>query len=170
MQNKKLKQERLKEILHYNPEAGEFTRKVSNNSRIKVGDIVGTVRKDGYLRIMIDGKDYLAHRLAYLYITGSFPTNQVDHINHSKDDNRWINLRLVSNQENHRNQSMRVDNKSGFNGVYWSKHANKWHSQIRSNGKKKHLGYFKDLDEAITARKKANIKYGFHLNHGCNVY
>jgi hypothetical protein len=161
-----LTQNYLKENLDYNPTTGIFNWKVSNNNRIKVHDIAGSVRKDGYIHIRINGKDYRAHRLAYLYITGSFPLNQVDHINHSRDDNRFSNLRLVSNQENQRNRSMRVNNKSGFTGVCWDKCANKWKAQIKANGKVKYLGSFTDLAEAIDCRKKANVEYGFHTNHG----
>jgi hypothetical protein len=166
---KDIKQSELKEILHYEPTTGIFKWKVSNNNRINVGDVAGSINSDtGYHRIKINAKSYFAHRLAFLYMTGEFPPEQCDHINHSKDDNRWINLRLVSHQDNQRNRSMRVDNKSGFTGVFLHKATNKWTAQIKIKGKSKHLGLFTELAEAITCRKKANIKYGYHKNHGEN--
>ena len=160
-----LTQERLKETLHYEPLTGYFTWIKPKQVR-RINGIAGCVDKNGYRLIGINGKLYYAHRLVYLYIKGEFPPEQVDHINHSKDDNRFSNLRLVSNQENHRNQSMRVDNKSGFVGVSFAKNANKWVAYIKINGKPKHLGLFTELAEAIAARKDANTKYGFHQNHG----
>jgi hypothetical protein len=164
---KTITQEELKEVLDYSPETGVFTRKVSNSPRVKVGDVAGSVDKaNGYRYIKINGKRYLAHRLAFLYMTGEFPPEEVDHISHSKDDNRWVNLRVSSHQDNQRNRSINTNNKSGFTGVSWYKSTNKWMVQIKINGKKKHLGYFKDLTEAINARKKANSKYKFHKNHG----
>ena len=161
-----LTQEYLREQLHYEQDDGTFKWNVSNSPRVKVGDVAGTVNNKGYRIIRINGKDYKAHRLAFLYMTGEFPPEQIDHINHKRDDNCFINLRLASNQENHKNRKMSVRNKSGFNGVYWHKHANKWLANININGKKKYLGLFKDLNEAINARKDANKKYKFHTNHG----
>jgi hypothetical protein len=166
MQNK-LTQEKLKKQLHYNLTTGLFTRKVSNSNSVKIGDIAGSVHSDtGYLRIWINGKSYFAHRLAYLYMEGSFPPEQTDHRNHNRLDNRWVNLRLTSHQENQKNRSISANNKSGFNGVSWHKDRNKWVANIRINGKQKNLGYFKELAEAIDARQEANIKYGYHQNHG----
>jgi hypothetical protein len=163
---KELTQEYLREILTYEQDDGTFKWKVSNNLSVKVGDVAGSVDKRGYLRIGIDGKTYRAHRLAFLYMTGEFPLSGTDHINHDKLDNRFINLRVASQQDNGRNRSINTNNKSGFTGVCWYKHTNKWRTQININGKKKHLGYFKDLAEAINARKNANVENGFHTNHG----
>jgi hypothetical protein len=161
-----LTQDYLKEQLNYEPTTGLFTRKVSNNYRVKVGDVAGSMTAQGYRQINFNGKVYKAHRLAFLWMNGEFPTNQVDHINHNRLDNRWINLRVASQQENQRNASMRADNKSGFTGVGWHKRDKKWGARIRIKGKNKHLGYFTDLDEAINARKRANVKHNFHQNHG----
>jgi len=105
----------------------------------------------------------MAHRLAWFYMEGEWPTG---HINHIRDDNRWVNLREVSNQENHKNQSISINNKSGVIGVCWNKKARKWHAQIKVNYKAISLGCFSDIHNAIKARKDAEIKYGFHKNHG----
>jgi hypothetical protein len=162
-----LTQEDLREQLHYEQDDGTFKWKVSSAKRVKVGDVAGTVDSvTGYRRIRINGKRYFAHRLAFLYMAGEFPPEGVDHINHDRLDNRWVNLRPASQQENNKNVSMSVRNKSGFTGVHWYKPLDKWMANIKINGKSKHLGYFKDLDEAIACRKEANTKYGFHQNHG----
>ena len=82
-----LTQERLKELLHYDPETGYFTWKISPNNAVKVGSVAGT-SMNNYIRIIIDHKAYLAHRLAFLYMEGYFPEHEVDHINRIRDDNR----------------------------------------------------------------------------------
>ena len=131
----------------------------------KVGFIAGSINSDGYLNIIVCGKHYKAHRLAFLYMTGGTP-NQVDHINHDRKDNRWENLRPANNKINQQNQSKYKNNTSGYTGVVWSKSNKKWQAQIKSNGKNIHLGYFKKIKEAVLIRKAAEIEYGFHENHG----
>ena len=99
-------QEYLKSLLDYNPETGKFIWKVSKNNRVKSGSEAGTIQSSGHRSILIDKKDYLAHRLAWLWYYGRWPEDQIDHINHNPDDNRIENLREVSNQENGKNQSL----------------------------------------------------------------
>jgi len=90
----------------------------------------------------------------------------VDHINHIRHDNRWSNLRIADQSENQRNRSMNKSNSSGFTGVCWCKKLDKWKSFITLNKKNKHLGYFENKDDAVEARKAANIKYDYHKDHG----
>ena len=161
-----LTQERLKDLFNYNPETGVFKRLVSASLNTKAGQIAGSANGKGYLRIMVDGKQHKSHRLAWLYVYGEFPSDQVDHINGVKDDNRLTNLRAVTNAENSKNVKMRISNTSGTMGVYWDKPRGKWRAQIKANGKNKYLGIFKDISEAIAVRKKAEILHGFHENHG----
>lgn len=170
-QNKKkealLTQARLKEVLKYNKITGEFIRLVATSNRVKVGELAGSINKyNGYRQIRIDNERYQAHRLVWLYIHGEFPKNDIDHINQIKDDNRISNLRDVAHSENHKNRSLSNNNTSGVMGVYWDKRDNKWLAQIKVNDKQLHLGYFFDKEDAISARKEANIKYKFHKNHG----
>jgi len=99
-------------------------------------------------------------------MVGEWPENQVDHINHIRNDNRWINLREVTHQENNKNCSLRVTNTSGFMGICWDTSRGLWKSQIMVDGKTKYLGRFKDKKQAIKARQEANILYNFHENHG----
>ena len=158
-------QKTLKENLHYNPDSGLFIRLTSNSNRIKVGDIAGSATSDGYIRMCVLGKHYKAHRLAFLWMTGEFP-EECDHINHVKDDNRWSNLRSVTRTQNNQNHSIQSNNTSEFVGVYWFKRDKKWRAYITVNQKQIHLGYFDKKEDAISARKEANIKYDFHRNHG----
>lgn len=99
-------------------------------------------------------------------MTGSWPKEQIDHINHVRSDNRWINLREATNQENCKNRSISIRNKSGVVGVRWTKGKTKWAAYIHVNSKDKYLGFFFDKFEAICARKSAENKHGFHANHG----
>lgn len=160
-----LTQETLKSLLHYNQASGVFTWKISTSDRIKVGDIAGCLTK-GYVVIRIDKKLYRSHRLAYLYIIGEMPAHEIDHINGIKNDNRWVNLRGVTSQENRRNTPLPKDNASGAMGVYWDASRQKWLAHIGISGKRVYLGRYDKWLHAAVARKKAEIKYGFHPNHG----
>lgn len=162
-----LTQERLKDLLGYDPGTGIFTRvvKVSNFNE---GDIAGCLRPDGYLQISVDDRRYLAHRLAFLYITGSFPEKDVDHINGIRTDNKWKNIRIVDKRGNARNTKIPITNNSGALGVCWATRESKWMASIKIDGKGRHLGYFNKFDDAVKARKEADVKYGFHENHGRN--
>ena len=159
-------QEYLKSLLDYNPETGKFIWKVSKNNRVKCGSEAGAIDFYGYRVIGIDKKRYLAHRLAWLWYYGRWPEDQIDHINHNPDDNRIENLREVSNQENHKNQSLSCNNTSGRIGVYWFSKTKRWNAKIQVNGKNIHLGFFKEKEDAIKAMKEAEAKYKFHKNHG----
>jgi len=137
--------------------------------RKDTGKVANCTNPKGYIVFHVRDKNYRAHRLAFLYMTGKFPENQVDHINHVKNDNKWSNLRLVDNQENHKNAKLSKNNASGFNGVYWSKRRSRWGARIKVHGKGMCLGLFKEIEDAINARQLANVKYGFHENHGMAI-
>lgn len=109
---------------------------------------------------------YLAHRVVWAMSTGAWPVEEVDHINGRRDDNRIVNLRAVSRQENMQNQKMRSTNTSGVMGVTWKSHCSRWAARIVISDKDIHLGYFHTLEEAAAARKAAERKFGFHENHG----
>ena len=160
-----ISQKELKRILHYCPETGVFTWLVSRG-RISVGTIAGATNNLGYCQIGINKTLHLAHRLAWLYMTGEFPSDQIDHLNHVRDDNAWPNLRGATQLINSRNTTKRSDNKSGIVGVCFVSRENKWLSFIHHDGKCIHLGYFNCITAAAIARKAAEIKYGYHVNHG----
>ena len=120
---------------------------------------------DGYITVMVGGKNYKAHRIAWLMTYGYWP-NQVDHIDHDRINNRIANLREVCQQENSRNMSLRGTNTSGHVGVSWHKKANKWAASITIDYKARHLGLFSNFEDAVLARKEASDNYKFHKNHG----
>lgn len=155
-------QNQLKKTLSYDKNTGIFIWK-----NIGENKIAGNVEKEkGYVRIKINGKNYYAHRLAWLYIYGEMPVVQIDHINHNRIDNRIENLRIATNKVNLKNQSKRKTNTSGANGITWCKRAKKWYATISIDGKRKSLGYHIKFSEAVDARKDAEVLYGYHKNHG----
>lgn len=161
--------ERARELLSYDPSTGEFRWKVSQGTK-KAGSVAGheITYPSGkkYWSVKVEGKEYLAHRLAWLMTRGEFPPEQTDHIDGNGLNNRIDNLRAVSQTENLRNQRKYSNNTSGVSGVSWHKLTQKWMAHIRVNRQRIHLGLFADKSEAIAARKAAEAKYGFHANHG----
>lgn len=163
-----INQKDLKILLSYDPDTGIF-RWIKKMRRIAAGTEAGCARferKPYYRHIKINRQQYRAHRLAFLYMTGSFPENQVDHIDGNGLNNKWVNLRNADHVENGRNQSLSKRNKSGRIGVSWHKTTNRWCAGIRVNSKRIYLGYFKNFQDAVRARSDAEEKYGFHANHG----
>lgn len=158
-------QSRLKELLNYDPSSGLFTWIKPKGSRAKVGDIAGS-NICGYLSMRIDTSRHYIHRLAWLYLYGEFPLDQIDHINGDRSDNRIANLRCVDDSENKKNMKRPKNNTSGVSGVCWHKHASKWWSRISADGIVISLGLFSDKFEAICTRKSAENKYDYHINHG----
>lgn len=147
-------QARLKELLHYDEETGQFTRlKTRGRGKKKclVGRVAGCISNDGYRHIAVDGRRYLAHRLAWLYVHGVFPVDQLDHINCVRDDNRIANLRLATQSQNNANMRVPSHNTSGVKGVYWHKGASKWMAYITANRQRRYLGLFTSIDAAAAA-------------------
>lgn len=159
-------QDEIKKQLSYDPDTGDITRRTSTAKCVKVGDIAGWVENTGYRRIMVSGVTLQAHRIVWIYMTGSWPVDQIDHINGDRSDNRFSNLREVNNSDNSKNQKVRVDNESGIAGVRFRKDCGKWQARVSVNGNRVSLGHFDDIKSAELARLEANIKYGFHENHG----
>lgn len=146
----KLTADRLRELLHYDPCTGVFTRLVSLSHRTKVGDVAGVEHGNGYLRINVDAQRYFAHRLAWLYMTGSWPTGEVDHIDGARGNNRWENLRDVTRSENNQNhRAARSDSRSGLIGVI--KHGPSYRARITVNRKVHLLGVFPTPQAAFGA-------------------
>lgn len=157
--------ERLRQLLHYDCGTGVFTWRVERYG-ICMGTVAGSTSKsDGYVQIGIDGVLYRAHRLAWLYMHGEWPRHGLDHRDTIRDHN-WIdNLRLANQQENLQNlRGARSDSKSGVLGVCWNHSAGKWMAQLVRNGKNMHRSYHRKLEDAIAARRAAEIKY-FPFRH-----
>ena len=163
-------QRQLKEQLHYEEETGRFTWIINRGPARKgaeAGDVHVT-RGKNYRRIGVLGYRPKAHRLAFLYVTGSFPDGEVDHEDGDGLNNRWSNLRAVTHAENGKNIRLQINNVSGAAGVCWRKRVKKWQARINANGARKHIGYFTNKEDAIAARKLAEIEFGYHPNHGKN--
>ena len=158
-----LTQAYLKSTINYNEKTGMFTRKTKTSNSMRVGDIAGCKSKHlGYVSISVQGTQYYAHRLAYLYMTGNWPLEQIDHINGIRHDNTWTNLRPVTITENRQNQRIRKNCLTGIQGVKWMHTRNKWRARIGNV----HLGLTADFFEACCRRKSAELKHGYHINHG----
>jgi hypothetical protein len=176
--------ELLRKLLRYEPDTGRlFWRKRTPdmfegqsrnaqdccnawNNKFAGREAFTSISGKGYNSGAIFGRNYRAHRVIWAIFHGEWPRGQIDHINGNPSDNRIKNLRDVTNEENHRNMKTRSDNTSGVMGVFFYKTRKKWEAYIKTDGRKKHLGYFANIDDAIAARKAAEIKYGYHKNHG----
>lgn len=155
-----LTQEYLKTILKYDPETGIFIWIVRIANNIHIGDIAGSLDKQsGYIRLMIDEKNYRAHRLAWLYMIGDWPIYKIDHKDKCKNNNKFSNLRDIPHGKNMFNLGEYKNNTSGYNGVYLNNNKTKWKSQIGVNNTLIHLGTFSTKEEAFKAYEEAKIKY-----------
>lgn len=151
--------ERLKQKLIYNAETGEFTWR-KGRGPVKAGSIAGRPHNKGYLRISVDYKDYLAHRLAWLYVHGEWPQDEIDHINGIKTDNRLCNLRQANREGNCRNVPVHKRNKLGIKGVSMRTDCKKpFSARIMVSGKVILLGRFDTPEDAKAAYDLAAIKY-----------
>lgn len=170
-------QKELKELLYYNTDTGIFIwnhrdagffsseRDCASWNNKNSGMIAGAMSSKGYLVIKIFGKSYLAHRLAWIYVTGETPM-QIDHVNRNKEDNRIANLRNVTNSINHKNMPKQENNKSGVTGVSFCSSRGIWMAYIHRDKKRAYLGRFAHKFEAICARKSAELSCGYHESHG----
>lgn len=171
----------LRELLAYDPESGSLKWKerakehflnakrcASWNSRWAGLPALCTKSPRGYLSGEIFAAHYKAHRVAWALHYGEWPKEQIDHINHDKADNRISNLRVVSQAENSRNKPAQKNNKSGCIGVSWYRNGNKWVAGIGAGKKRVSLGYFKNFDDAVAARRAAEQSLNYHKNHGRN--
>lgn len=151
--------DRLKSLLGYDPITGQFSWNGPMRG-VKPGKPVGHRATHGYVTIRLDRRPYYAHRLAWLYMTGEWPPEQIDHINGVGTDNRFANLRLASRAENNVNRPRRRDNSSGFKGVFRAR-SGRFTAQIRVDGWPVHIGTFDTAEEAFAARnREAERIYG----------
>jgi len=155
-----LTQDKLKQIIIYNAETGVFTWRAVSGRRggIRAGDVAGWLDSDtGYWKISIGNKNHLAHRLAWLYMTGIWPEQQIDHCDLNRANNIWTNLRLSTQTLNNANTGKRADNTSGFKGVSRSRDRC-WWAQISKAGKHHNLGYFSTREAAAQAYDRAALE------------
>jgi hypothetical protein len=149
---------RLRELLDYDPDTGVFIRRVGVKG-YSAGSVAGCVNKLGYVQVRIDGTMYYAHRLAYLYMTGEWPAEQIDHRDTVRTNNAWANLRAATSSQNKMNSRRRRDNSSGVKGVMFDKSRGMWRAEIEHRGRRLHLGRFSSKSDAAKARRAAEIKY-----------
>jgi len=133
----------------YDPLTGQFSRR-------DTGKLVGYIHKSGYVKITLCGKEYRAHRLAFLYVEGRTPEH-IDHVNTNKADNRWCNIRECTHAENMQNQKVGSNNESGYRGVRYYARLGKFVARIRTNGKLRHIGYFDTLEQAVEAYQDMKV-------------
>lgn len=176
--------EELRKLLRYEPDTGKLFwrarsvalfsstgRRSANhacalwNSRFAGKEAFTADDGGGYKSGGIFCRLHRAHRVIWALHHDEWPTHEIDHINGVKDDNRIVNLRDVSHIENSRNTRRSSNNTSGHMGVGWNKARGKWEARIKV-GRQIYLGLFDVFEDAVAARKAAEIKYGFHENHG----
>ncbi len=137
--------------LLYNQGTGVFVWLTRVNGRVPAGAVAGNVRKDGYVHIGIDGRFYMAHRLAWLHAYGAWPRHEIDHRNGIRNDNRIVNLREATRSQNRQNLTAYRNSSSSYPGVCWARRERKWMAQIQVNGRKIHLGKYATEEEAYAA-------------------
>lgn len=148
--------------LFYNPETGEFIRQFKHG---RVRRKVGQKMSNGYLRIRVNLKNVLAHRLAFEMMGEPLP-KEVDHIDGNRSNNSWMNLRPASIIQNRRNSKTPKTNKSGVKGVSWESSKKRWRASLRC-GDVRPGKYFRTLNEAENwIRQKREELHGEFVNHG----
>lgn len=145
-----LTQVRLKALLSYDPATGLFVWLV-RRGKAKPGQVCTKLHDQGYIHIGIDGKKYFGHRLAWLYVYGVWPPDEIDHINGVRTDNRIANLRPATPSENRQNQAPRTGGTSHLKGVSWHTSHKKWRAVITYAGKCSHIGYYDTEQDANAA-------------------
>jgi hypothetical protein len=158
-----LTQDRLKELLHYDPDTGVFTW-IAHVKNVEIGSVAGSDNGEGYIKIGIDNRYYGAHRLAWLYMTGKWPVGQIDHKKGKDHGNMFSNLRQAENNINAENKrNPQKNNKIGVLGVH--RHNSGFLAQIKVNRKKIYLGMFPTAELAHAAYLEAKRR----LHEGCTL-
>lgn len=156
---------RLRELLNYDPETGLFVWRIRPSKKIAAGVAAGCL-DNGYIRIHIGQKTWMAHRLAWLHVHGTWPSADIDHINGNRSDNRIANLRDVSRSVNLQNKRhAQGASISGLLGAHWFSPTQAWYSRIMIGRKSHHLGYFKTAELAHAAYLDAKRR----LHEGCTI-
>lgn len=161
----------LRSVLHYDPVSGIFRWHERTDVPLRwnirfAGKRAGSTMASKYRQVTLCGGHYYEHRLAWLYMHGSWPKHQIDHLNNDRSDNRLENLREATNQENgvaRDQRKLRSTNKSGVVGVSWSQkpgHKGSWYATITMDGHMKNLGRYENLEDAVMARREAERQYG----------
>jgi hypothetical protein len=153
--------DRLRKVLNYDAHTGVFTWRTKLSRKVVVGREAGTLKPNGYVSIRIDQKAYYAHRLAWCYVYGDWPDEEVDHIDGDKTNNCIANLRQASRKQNMENR-VQPTGASGYRGVCWLKANQKWRASIVHNGKNIYLGLFNTAEEASAMYRDAAAFFHTH--------
>ena len=163
----RITQSELQKYITYDPLTGDMWWIKSNSIRVKVGSPVSGKSVRGYKRAQINHIRYKAHDLAWLYMTGSFPENIIDHKDCNPENLQWDNLREATQQQNCANRSMSKNNTSGAKGVTWNKKERRWYARVGVEGKRVTVGTFEDFFSAAASVRKFREKaHGAFANHG----
>ncbi len=159
--------QRLRDVLHYDPETGLFRWRERHSLRSRPGQVAGTLNKAiGYVVFRVDKRLYYAHRLAWLYVTGEWPAHGIDHINGQRADNRWTNLRDVEQAINTQNQrAPHSHGTSGYLGVSFDKRSGKWRAIVTLDDKQIEVGTFHTPEVAHAAYLAAKRR----VHEGCTI-
>lgn len=150
--------EEVSNFISYDPETGKLTAKRKRSS-ILSGSVIGHIDNLGYVRFELFGKKLRGHRVAWLLHTGEWPSDQIDHINGDRSDNRICNLREANNQQNMQNAITQPGKTSKHQGVCWHTQKNKWQAKIKVSGKRIYLGSFEKEEDAYAAYLAAKAKH-----------
>lgn len=153
----------LHTLLHYDPVTGAFKWRKSNGTAA-AGSTAGWLHKTGYVYIGLGGRNYKAHRLAWMYVHGVDPAGLLDHKDRDKTNNRILNLREVTDGQNNQNKRVYRNNASGHKGIGWYAKRNAWRVRIQHEGVVRLVGFFKDIPSAVAARKAAEQALHTHAN------
>lgn len=153
-------------LFHYDPEEGALYWAVPpTKGKSKVGQRIGTISK-GYRRVQMRRCGEILrtseHHLIWLFETGDWPLQELDHIDGNPLNNRFSNLQEVSSAGNKQNMKVRSDNISGYPGVYWLVRANRWQVTVGKN----YIGLYRTFEEALKVRLAKEAELGYHPNHG----
>lgn len=172
----------LRECVDYFPDTGDFVWRARPRShfnsnqhmlrinKMRAGQVAGCEQKSsGYRSIQIARRQYYSHRLAFLWMTGEWPKDQIDHINRKRNDNRWANLRSATAAENAQNIHDRIDSRSGVLGITWGNKSGRWMVRIGVNNGSVWLGQYDDFFDACCARKSAENKYDWRRHETARV-
>lgn len=161
--------EMANELLAYDPATGALTWKTAIRPAIRPGDPAGRGKPNsaGYLRVGIDGRSYLQHRVIWLMVTGEWPPQEIDHRDRDRANNRWANLRAASPSQNVANTARRNAPTGSNRGVSYDHRKKAWRAYATKNGRQYFGGYFKyDHQAAAAATALRNRLHGEFAHHG----